>query len=110
MGVEEVKGDTITPRSISTAGQTFVSVERILLPTKIGVADVAMTVGRARGTPGALETWVTGRRLCRWSCTLRVPLRPRRQLAHSARLVEERLAPRSDCAPLRSRQRIDAPF
>lgn len=52
--MELANGVTITPLSINTAGQTLVSVERMVLPARIGVADVAMTVGRLRGTPGEL--------------------------------------------------------
>jgi hypothetical protein len=64
IGVELVNGETTTPDSIKTCGQTFVvSVENSAAPgvavtpysvgpTKIGVAEEAITVGKLLGTPG----------------------------------------------------------
>lgn len=59
IGVEYAKGATTTPLSMSTAGQTLVSVERMVLPASTGVTELATTVGRVRGTPGEELTCVT---------------------------------------------------
>jgi len=58
MGVEEVYAD-VAADSTSTAGQILVSVEIIVLPAKMGVAELATTVGSVRGTPGEELRWVT---------------------------------------------------
>ena len=72
MGVDDLKGVTTTPDSISTFGHTLVvSVENMALleptvkggPVNIGVAELATTVGSVLGTPGELFTWaITARR------------------------------------------------
>jgi hypothetical protein len=70
MGVDELKGTT-TPASISALDHTFVWVDKITLPAKIGVAEFAATVGSVFGTPGELLTCVTERRLCRQEWMMR---------------------------------------
>jgi hypothetical protein len=62
IGVEYVNGETTTPASISALANTFVSVESKVFPAKIGVAELAATVGSVLGKPGELLTCVTTRR------------------------------------------------
>src|ERR1700679_494171 len=79
MGAEDLKGDTTFPLSIRTAGHTFVvPVAKTLLfvvtptviggPVRMGVSELATTIGSALGTPGELTD---RRRLdCRYSADL----------------------------------------
>src|ERR1700679_1076071 len=65
MGAEDLKGDTTFPLSIRTAGHTFVvPVAKTLLfvvtptviggPVRMGVSELATTIGSVLWTPGEL--------------------------------------------------------